>query len=740
MNPTLGGVPRLARSMTAVYLHGRPGRPPRQGNSWAVGSEPRTVPGSCAVEVRQFAPHPRRVSVPPLSALPASAFITDGTGRTIRPTTGTRSSHAPRGLGCGLVGASALLTAPVAVVKAMSYWFEHRYCRTGDTAPLVHASLGSLVDELGLDWISYALIRPPSGRAADFASTAFANYPAEWIERYLKECYQLLDAVLDIAIGSPRPFFWGHARYVRAIRQPQRRLYDESRAFGIYNGLSIPVHGADGAVGVFSVAADCAKRLRDVVGDEHERLFAAAYDDHDIALGAMPSAPEREAPGPRLSVRERVSALDRGGQDGGRGRGDPQPVGVHRQPPCFQRSAQVELREQASRRHPDPARRPDPSRARNAPSGQPIRVWRAESHRRTHFGAESCRPCQLRPQGPVIHCDEPLCCGARRPRLAVGRCVGGGLRRARGRADAGRLGDDGLPWRGLGGGALDGGSCARVRPSSTAISTPIRRSPHQKSRRHATTARRGASRAMLLDVADTAWSDPRLDAVAALVRRGLRVLVVVLLRQHRDQARLVMAYRRSPVLPGDLGAARGPRGARARGGARQPHPRGARAHIRARCGHPRGRVRDTRRREPRPVLSAVARLFGAEPFARVDAVPVNRAEAVQSAPLAAAAKGAAWTLRSLGARRLLQALKDDPRIARLVCRPAGTGDVPELSDAAAACLDRRHAARRAGVETPCAPLGEGLWLARPEVSGVRRDCRVREGLPDGGTGVMSFGG
>ena len=38
------------------------------------------------------------------------------------------------------------------------------------------------------------------------------------------------------------------------------------------------------------------------------------------------------------------------------------------------------------------------------------------------------------------------------------------------------------------------------------------------------------SGAMLLDVADTAWSDPRLDRVSALAADGVRILLVVLLR------------------------------------------------------------------------------------------------------------------------------------------------------------------------------------------------------------------
>ena len=116
--------------------------------------------------------------------------------------------------------------------------------------------------------------------------------------------------------------------------------------------------------------------------------------------------------------------------------------------------------------------------------------------------------------------------------------------------------------------------------------------------------------------------------------------------------------------------------------------------------------------EPGRVLDAMARLCAAPPFGRVDAAPVNRAEAARFPPLAAAAKLTAVALRALGARRLLQALKDNPRLVRLVFRPARHEEAPALGDTAAACLDRRHAACRAAVEAACERLDDGLWLAR----------------------------
>ena len=90
----------------------------------------------------------------------------------------------------------------------------------------------------------------------------------------------------------------------------------------------------------------------------------------------------------------------------------------------------------------------------------------------------------------------------------------------------------------------------------------------------------------------------------------------------------------------------------------------------------------------------------------VDLDAANRAEAARCVPRAA------LTLHALGARLLPQALKDDLRIVRLMFRCALLAELPVLRDAAAACLDRRHAACRAAIQATCKPLGDRLWLVR----------------------------
>ncbi len=115
--------------------------------------------------------------------------------------------------------------------------------------------------------------------------------------------------------------------------------------------------------------------------------------------------------------------------------------------------------------------------------------------------------------------------------------------------------------------------------------------------------------------------------------------------------------------------------------------------------------------EPRAVLDAMARLCRTRGFARPDPRPVNRAVRARHPVLGAAAGLAAALLRAAGARRLLQALKDEAWVVRLFFRPAGAAPRFRLSAPAATLLDRRFDACLAAVAAASTPLGEGLWFA-----------------------------
>ena len=210
---------------------------------------------------------------------------------------------------------------------------------------------------------------------------------------------------------------------------------------------------------------------------------------------------------------------------------------------------------------------------------------------------------------------------------------------------------------------------------------------------------------ILLDVANTAWADPRLAVVTALHRRGWRALVVVLLRQHRERAVSVMAWRQSRVPFASAGSLE-------RAALRDSLTEPALARIYALGVDVLAVGFDTLVGNPRAVLDAMARLCRTRGFAPPGTRPVNPAVQARHPFLGAAAKLAAIVLRAAGARRLLQALKDEARIERLFFRPARAASGPSLSARAGTLLDRRFDACLAAVAAASTPLGDGIWFAR----------------------------
>ena len=191
----------------------------------------------------------------------------------------------------------------------MQSWFRHSYYQSDDTAEHVVSRLGALIDDLALDHFSYALLRAPKGYDVDLNGTFFTSYPTEWITRYLRRQYLTLDPVCERTQNTTRPFTWGHGRFLRKYRKQQRHVFNEAREFQIMTGLSIPIHGARGEVGTFNVVSSDARHLTEATRSEHERLFQAAFDTHDIVLAdTMASATCREVP-INLSVREKECLL-----------------------------------------------------------------------------------------------------------------------------------------------------------------------------------------------------------------------------------------------------------------------------------------------------------------------------------------------------------------------------------------------------------------------------------------------
>ena len=189
---------------------------------------------------------------------------------------------------------------------------------------------------------------------------------------------------------------------------------------------------------------------------------------------------------------------------------------------------------------------------------------------------------------------------------------------------------------------------------------------------------------ILVDVANLAYRDARLTGgVEALRQRGARILLVALLRNHRDRAVSMIRYAKSRGRPAVWMGAR---------------------MLEERIVRERLTPADVRRllaldadllfmrfdaltRDTRSCLGVLTSLCGSAPFTNPASRAVNESVAPRNLLLASAATLVRTVMRRLGFRRTLQSLKDTPFLQRLLFAPLRTDDLPALSPASERALD-----------------------------------------------------
>ena len=224
-------------------------------------------------------------------------------------------------------------------------------------------------------------------------------------------------------------------------------------------------------------------------------------------------------------------------------------------------------------------------------------------------------------------------------------------------------------------------------------------------------ARAGSDGRVLVDVANLGYRDPALaPGVRALLDDGVRVLLVLLLRDHGERARSMIAFRRSR---GEFSALLGAR-------------RLERAVVRDRLTREQLRTVyaldadvlalcfDALTTDAAATLDCLAARCGAAPFApAAETGAVNEAARARVLPLAAAGKLAALALRRLGLRRTLQRLKDNRRLRALFFVPLdGAAAAPPLSDAHARLLAECWRECRETVAEASERVRPGVFLRR----------------------------
>lgn len=82
-----------------------------------------------------------------------------------------------------------------------------------------------------------------------------SNYPTEWIRHYIEHGFHEVDVVPAESRRSPIAFHWREALAKPCYGAREQRVFHDAAAFGIHDGYTVPIHGADG-MALMSMAVD----------------------------------------------------------------------------------------------------------------------------------------------------------------------------------------------------------------------------------------------------------------------------------------------------------------------------------------------------------------------------------------------------------------------------------------------------------------------------------------------------
>lgn len=119
-----------------------------------------------------------------------------------------------------------------------------------DSPQAIADMIRAMADRLGYTSFIYALRIPTT--FAESRVVQISGYPDAWLRRYWDKSYYAIDPVIDYCSHHVLPVQWD--RLVPRMSAAGRRMMREAGDFHLQSGVSMPVHGPRGELGILSFA------------------------------------------------------------------------------------------------------------------------------------------------------------------------------------------------------------------------------------------------------------------------------------------------------------------------------------------------------------------------------------------------------------------------------------------------------------------------------------------------------
>lgn len=125
---------------------------------------------------------------------------------------------------------------------------------------LSYGTLASWRDQifrLGLDFgyeqTLLAILPDPNAPVEPEYAFVHSNYSAEWRKRYDEERLQHIDPTFTHCVSKTIPLIWAPEIF---SDKKQKEMYEEACGYGIKSGVTLPIHGAGGELGLVCFVND----------------------------------------------------------------------------------------------------------------------------------------------------------------------------------------------------------------------------------------------------------------------------------------------------------------------------------------------------------------------------------------------------------------------------------------------------------------------------------------------------
>jgi LuxR family transcriptional activator of bioluminescence operon len=162
---------------------------------------------------------------------------------------------------------------------------------------------------LGFDSYTYVSMDAEElekGTLKDYANDVIymTNLPPLWVAHYVEETYADADPVIRDCLVTRLPIHWTEAYRANARSAQETRMMEDAWENGLRRGLTIPIHGPRGELGIFSLNSQLGdKEFLRVTNETKFDAQVIAYHFHDAVQRTLKAAHNVPLPIP-LTERE----------------------------------------------------------------------------------------------------------------------------------------------------------------------------------------------------------------------------------------------------------------------------------------------------------------------------------------------------------------------------------------------------------------------------------------------------